>query len=286
MKPMKFFLTYEESEEDITLVSRIEEYLEKNNTYDSNSIVIGAWEEPFDCGPNEIVKYMVENKDKFPNLQHINIGDMDSEECEVSWITQTDLAPLLKSFELKSLEIRGSLELRLENASSNTLESLIIVSGGLSQDILKDISNANFPKLEHLELYLGVVDYGFDGNIEDVKQFMIQNKFPNLKYLGLKNSEIEDAICEEILKSDILEQLTILDLSLGTISDKSAELILQNIEKLKHLKTLDVTYNYMSDENIEKLELAFKNLSVESLFDRDDADYDEDDEWRYPYITE
>lgn len=75
-------------------------------------------------------------------------------------------------------------------------------------------------------------------------------------------------------------------MSLGTLGDKGAELILENVGKIAHLSKLDLTYNYISDENIEKLQNKVNVLSTEVLIDRDDVDYDEDDEWRYPYITE
>jgi len=286
MNEIKFFLDYDESEDGVTIQDKIETYLETNNICEAKKLIIGAWEEPFDCGPEDIIKYLVENKNKFPNVESMYIGDMDSEECEVSWITQSNLAPLLDVFPLKTLEIKGSIDLRLENANSETLEKLIIISGGLSKNLLKDIVDAKFPNLMHLELYLGVDDYGFDGDMDDIIPFMIRENFPNVKYLGLKNSEKQDEICEEIFKSNILENLEVLDMSLGTLGDKGAELILENVGKIAHLSKLDLTYNYISDENIEKLQNKVNVLSTEVLIDRDDADYDEDDEWRYPYITE
>lgn len=286
MNEIKFFLDYDESEDGVTIQDKIETYLETNNICEAKKLIIGAWEEPFDCGPEDIIKYLVENKNKFPNVESMYIGDMDSEECEVSWITQSNLAPLLDVFPLKTLEIKGSIDLRLENANSETLEKLIIISGGLGKNLLKDIVDAKFPNLMHLELYLGVDDYGFDGDIDDIIPFMIRENFPNVKYLGLKNSEKQDEICEEIFKSNILENLEVLDMSLGTLGDKGAELILENVGKIAHLSKLDLTYNYISDENIEKLQNKVNVLSTEVLIDRDDADYDEDDEWRYPYITE
>jgi hypothetical protein len=286
MSEIKFFLTYDESEDDITLKGKIEKYIEENGVCEAKKVIIGAWQEPFDCDPEDVVQYLYENKEKFPNVEEIYVGDMDSEECEVSWIIQTDLTRLLTAFPLKTLTIKGSQSLRLENAASDTLEKLVIISGGLETATLEDISSATFPNLSHLELYLGVSDYGFDGDIEVVKPFMSREKFPKLKFLGLKNSEIQDEICEEILKSDMIDGLDVLDMSLGTFSDKGAEQVLKNIEKLSKLQKLDLTFNYASDEMLQKLEDAFKETNVEVLVDRDDADYYEDEDWRYPYITE
>ena len=285
MNGIKFYLEYDEEDEK-TLAEEIEEYIEEHGTYEYEIIKIGYWEEAYDNTPESIIKYMVGNKLKFPNLKKIHLGDMDSEECEISWINHTDIAPLLNEFKLEELIVQGSVGLRLKNVKNDSLKELTIVCGGIPKEVLQDIVDAQVESLEHLELYIGVDNYGFDGDISDLEPFMKRNKFPKLKYLGLKNSEIQDEICEKVLASDIISGLEVLDLSLGTLSDKGGKLILENIDKLSHLKKLDLTYNYISDDIIEKIEEAFNDLNVEILTDRDDVYLDDDDDWRYPYITE
>lgn len=284
---MKFYVDYEEAEDGVKVEDKIGEYLKENEVYNFESLTIGDWGEAYEESPDSIIKYLVENKVKFPVLKKIYLGDMDYEECEVSWINHTDTAPLINEFKLEELIIKGSEGLRLINIESEPLKKLTIICGGLPNNVLEDILNAKLPNLEHLELYLGVENYGFEGSIEDIEPFMKKEQFPKIKYLGLKNSEIEDEICEKIIQSNILSSLETLDLSYGTLGDKGANFILENIEKLIHLKTLDLTYNYISDELIEKIEEAFKTSKIDLLIDRDDAEYDEDDEeYRYPYITE
>ncbi len=286
MEGLKFYLEYDEQEEGITLVQKLKEYFEENNTYEQESITIGYWEEAWEESPKSVINYMIENKSKFPNLKKIYLGDMTYEECEVSWIIHTDVAPLLNEFDLEVLTIKGANGLRLSDVKNDTLKKLTIISGGIGRDLLQDILKAEFPDLEHLELYIGVGDYGFDGDISSLEPFMKRDNFPNLKYLGLKNSEIQDEICEKILYSDIINDLEVLDLSFGTLSDKSAKLILENTHKLSHLKKLDLTYNYISNGLIEEVTKAFSNLSTQLLIDRHKAEIDEEDDWRYPYITE
>lgn len=285
MKELNGLKFYEDYEDEQKIIEKLEAYMEEHGSYDYEKIIIGYWEDAYDSEPDDVIKYMVENKAKFPNLKSIFLGDMDSEECEISWINHTDTAPLANEFKLEQLIIKGATGLRLENVKCDTLKELQVISGGMGDDLLGDIACAELPNLEHLELYIGVEDYGFDGDISSLEPFMSRSKFPKVKYLGLKNSEIQDEICKKVLESDMLQGLEVLDLSLGTLSNSSAELILSNVDKLTHLKKLDLTYNYISDELIEKLEKAFESNDVELLISKDDV-YDEDDEYRFPYITE
>lgn len=286
MEGLKFYLEYDEQEEGITLVQKLKEYFEEHSTYEPESITIGYWEEAWEKDPESIINYMVENKSKFPNLKKVYLGDMNYEECEVSWIIHTDAASLVNEFDLEVLTIKGSNGLRLSNTKNDTLKKLAIICGGIGSDLLQDILKAEFPRLEHLELYIGVQDYGFDGDISNLEAFMKRENFPKLKYLGLKNSDIQDEICEKILDSDIIKDLEVLDLSFGTLSDKGAELIIENTDKLSQLKKLDLTYNYISDKLVKEVTKSFSNLRTQLLIDRHEAEIDEEDDWRYPYITE
>ncbi len=283
MENMRFYCGYDD-EKDVA--EQIMEHLDANENCLAEGLMIGCWRDAWECAPSEIIDVIIQNKTKFPNLKSIYLGDMESEDCEISWICHTDTAALINELELESLTVKGATGLRFDAAKSENLKTLVIVSGGMSSKLLGDIARAELPNLEYLELYLGVEDYGFDGNITDVEPFMQKRNFPKLKYLGLKNSEIQDEICEKIIDSDIIDGLDVLDLSLGTLSDKGAKLILDHINKFSHLKKLDLTYNYISDELVEKLEKAFASLNVELLISRDDVYIDEDYEYRFPYITE
>jgi len=181
MEERKFYLEYEEQESEITLVKKMEEFFKENAIYEPDSVSIGYWEEAWEEGPGNIIEYMVKNKEKFPNLKKIHFADMTSEECEISWIVHTNTSPLVNEFELNELRIDGCNGLRLSNMESNTLKKLTIVCGGLERDVIEDIQNAKLPNLEHLELYIGVEDYGFDGDFDTLKPFMMKNNFPKIK---------------------------------------------------------------------------------------------------------
>ena len=283
----KFYLDWEESEEQgMSLTDKVKAYLDEYGTYEREKLVIGMWESAYDNTPDKLVKYLTENKDKFPNLKELYFGDISWEECEVSWIQNTDLAPLVNSFDLETLTVKGGCGLRFKDMKSSSLKKLEIISGGTGKSVLNDIINAELPSLEHLEIYMGVDNYGFDGSIQDIIPFTKKENFPNLKYLGLKNSDIEDEICEAILAGDILPQLEILDLSYGTLGNKGVNMLLANIDKISHLKELNIHYNYAAEDILKQLQGELEKAGVKSHCDQGEADLDEDDDYRYPYITE
>lgn len=72
------------------------------------AIVVGAWEEAYDSGPEEIIAALLAAGPRLPALRALFLGDMESEECEISWINQGDLGPLLDGFpELEEFGVRG-----------------------------------------------------------------------------------------------------------------------------------------------------------------------------------
>ena len=132
-------------------------------------------------------------------------------------------------------------------------------------------------------MYIGVDDYGFDGSIEDIKELLEQSDFPKLKILGLCDSEIEDEICEAVLASKYIKQIERLELSMGSLTDKGGQLLLDKLPEFPNVKELDVHYHYLSDDMMEKLE----NLSIEVDADEQNEPDEWDDEiYYYPMLTE
>ena len=76
--------------------------------------------------------------------------------------------------------------------------------------------------------------------------------FPNLRYLGLRNSEITDMIATAIASAPIMQSLETLDLSLGTLSDDGATALL-NSPYVPRLAKLDIHHHYLSDEMVARM---------------------------------
>ena len=104
---------------------------------------------------------------------------MDYEECEVSWIMQGDYGKLWTAMpQLKELTIKGSMDLRLGDVRHENLESLTIICGGLPVSVIEEIQKAKLPNLKKLVLYIGIDNYGFDGNGETIRTFLEKSDFP------------------------------------------------------------------------------------------------------------
>lgn len=278
----RYFLTYEEEEEGLAAKDIAQRILTDLELPQLKSIVIGSYGASWDeCSSQEILDSFVEHKEKLSHIESFFIGDMDSEECEISWITQGNYESFIKSFpNMKQLIIKGSNDLVLGNMEHNELRSLKIICGGIPKSVLQEVSNAKLPNLEILTLYLGIDDYGFDGSLEDIKPLVSKQLFPRLQTLGLVNSDIQDEITKIILDSDILPQLKKLQLSYGTLSDIGGQYILDNVEKIKHLVYLDCEFNYLSNSMLKKLEQLPMEVNV--------LDQQEDDEeyGNWPMVTE
>ena len=248
----------------------------------------------------------------------------------------------------------------------------MIETGGMSAKLMNDVISAKLPELKHLELWLGVEDYGFDANVHNLRPVLTGSVFPKLEVLALRNAQITDEIAialssaeaadassitvpgntfvltgalNQMTRSEakekletlgatvsstvskttnyliagekagskmekakalgvavlseadmmtllgestddvsdatgsILDRIRVLDLSMGTLSDRGAEALLNN-SKIKQLEALDVHHHYMSDAWVEKL----KSLPID--VDTSDQQVDDDPEYRYPAVTE
>src|SRR6185369_4734271 len=117
-------------------------------------LVIGAWhgDNP-ELTPDEVIQVLVQAKDRLPKLAAIYVGDITSEENEMSWINQTDVSPLLKAFpNLQLLRTRGGTGLALSAPKHENLRALALETGGMDVSVIRSICMSSFPNLEYLEL--------------------------------------------------------------------------------------------------------------------------------------
>lgn len=272
---------YDEAEEGKTLLDKVIAFAESAQAATTTALVIGSWEEAYESSCQEALDYLAVNSARLPCLTELFVGDMDSEECEISWINQGNYTALIKAFpQLERLHIKGSTELVLssEPLAHANLKALTIECGGLPKSIIETITQAQLPNLEYLNLYLGVDEYGFDASLDDLRPLLTKERFPKLKYLALADSEIADEIAEAIAEAPVLDILETLDLSQGTLSDKGGEALLAS-SKIRQLKRLDLHYHYLSNAVMAKLRALGPIVDVTEQ-------QDIEDEWRYPAVTE
>lgn len=216
----------------------------------------------YDTGPlpAPLLEMLVLAAPQLVGLKALFVGHIVQEECEISWIPQDDLSPLWDAFPLlEHLRIRGTNGLSLGKIEHYFLRELILESGGLPRSVLEELAASRLPDLEHLELYLGSRNYGFDGYVEDLRPLLNPLRFPQLKYLGLRDSELADEVAELIVSYPaMLAQLETLDLSLGNLSSKGGRALL-GCPGIRSLKKLDLHWHFLTDAVVSQ----FRELPIE-----------------------
>lgn len=246
---------YDEYEDGKGAENLIEDILADPDFPNLNEVIIGDWGGAWEDDCQAIIDGIVEHAEQFSHIEKLFVGDMDFESCEVSWIMQGNYEKLWAAMpQLKELTIKGSSDLELGSICHENLESLTIICGGLPKYIIKEIQEAKLPNLKKLLLYIGIDDYGFDGDADTVRELLEKADFPQLKYLGITDSEIQDELAKVVLESKFMGQIRTLDLSMGTLTDESGALLLETLPKYPNIKKLDLHHNYLSKEMAKKLE--------------------------------
>lgn len=276
---------YEQYEDEgKNAAAMIDEILSDPEFPELNGIVIGSWGGAWEEGCQAIIDGIAAHADRFSHIKSLFVGDMDYEECEVSWIMQGNYSKLWEAMpQLKELTIKGSSDLSLGSISHENLESLTIICGGLPVSVLREIQDAKLPNLKKLLLYIGVDYYGFDGDADTIRQLLSSSDFPKLEYLGIADSEIQDELAKIVLDCKYIRQIHTLDLSCGTLTDKGGALLLEKLPKLPNIKKLDIHYHYLSSEMMQKI----NQLPIETdTLEQCEAEEDDGDIYMNAMLTE
>lgn len=282
----KYYHEYEDYENGKTAETMVGEILADPEFQNIDELIIGDWGGAYEDGCQAVLDAIADNADRFSHITSLFVGDMDYEECEISWIIQGDYSRIWEAMpQLKEITVKGSTDLKLGKINHSNLESLTIICGGLGSDVIKEIEEADLPELKKLLLYIGSDNYGFDGDADTVRSLLANSDFPKLEYLGIADSEIQDELTAVVLDCKYIDRITTLDLSCGTITDKGGELLLKKLPELKNLKKLDLSYNYLSDEMKDKLTAAAPAVEMD-LSDSQEADEWDGELWFNAMVTE
>ncbi len=248
-------------------------YLSEPGAAATTALVIGAWDyddmNDWGAGNRDVVQALVAARDRLPQLRALFLGDIIREECEISWIQQGDVSPLLAAYpDLEEFRIRGVGVLSFGQLRHGRLRSLAVESGGLPANILEEIWAAELPQLEHLELWLGAAGYGGIDNVAPLEPLLSGRLFPDLRYLGLCNSAIADEVAKAVVASPLLERMRVLDLSLGNLTDEGARALLAS-PAVHRLEMLDIHHHYVSMEVVLELNRLGIGLDATDLKEPD-----------------
>lgn len=243
----------------------LDAYLSTPSAADTEVLVVGMWFSGDDFGTNEpaqrAVEALVAARDRLPRLKALFFGDIVSEESEISWIENTDLSPLLSAFPLlEEFRVRGGNGLQIGSGLALPgLRRLVIETGGLDANVVRQVGAASLPALEHLELWIGEDAYGRTTGVEELAALLAPGAWPALRSLALRNAEIADDIAALVASAEIAERLDVLDLSLGTLSDTGAEAILAST-RLGRLRKLDIHHHYCTRSLVKALGKRFPEV--------------------------
>lgn len=268
--------------DEANCIPHLTHFLETDAAVEAVGIVIGNWAgDDSDGDPCGVIKLLCDSRDRLSSLKAIYLGDIVSEENEMSWIHQSDVTPLLEAFpKLELLRTRGGNDLSLSRPKHANLRGLVCESGGLSAEFVRSIGRSEFPALEHLELWLGTEEYGGGSSIEDLQPILSGDLFPNLKYLGLRNCEYVDDIAAVVVNSPLVKRIETLDLSLGVFTDEGGRALL-SLPTDGLLKHVSLHYNYLTSEVTKLLSKLPIKLDLSKPSHMDD-----DEEWRFVAVGE
>jgi hypothetical protein len=192
-----------------------------------------------------------------PALCELAVRDFDVLGRSSSFVGIGDLSPVLQACpNLRTLHVRGAAIRFGKPLLHPNLEQLCIEGDALARSAFATIVAAELPALRSLELWLGTRWIGSATTRELLEQLGHSRGFPRLEQLGLRNSEVSDDIAAALPRWPLLARLREVDLSMGTLSDRGGQAILDHADRFVHLSRLELDHNYLSDELAVALERA------------------------------
>jgi len=228
------------------------------------ALILGFWNgEDMETDSADAYVPLVERAERFPALEALFIGDMTSDQIEVSWIFQSDPSPVLAAFPgLRVFGLRGTTNLEMAPLKHSALEELVLQGGGLPPQVVRAVGASELPALTELQLYLGSRWYNGVATAEDLAPILEGRAgFPGLRHLGLLDSDNQDDIAAAVAHAPVVAQLETLDLSLGNLSDAGAAALISG-QPLSHLKKLDLHHHYLTEEMMQRVWAAFPGVEV------------------------
>jgi uncharacterized protein (TIGR02996 family) len=216
-------------------------------------------------------------------LRALHLADFEYPHgIEMSWTHLGKLGKLWPRFpQLRELIVQGG-DFELGAIKLPELRSASFRTGGLKKKSLAAITDAEWPKIEELEIWFGEDEYGSDIQVKHVAP-LLAAKLPALRSLGLMNAPFTNELVAMVAGSKLLKQLTSLDLSMGTMSDEGAAELVAHRAAFAHLEELDVSDNFLSRKAIKSLSGVAKKVVAKEQREADEYD---DEIHRYVSVGE
>jgi len=238
---------YASDDANVTWEDAFNAFLEAVDPSGVEALIIGQWGETYEQTSAYPIGLVVAAAGRLTSLRAVFVGDLTAEEAEISWIEQSDVTTLLTAFpDLTHLGVLGGTDVLFPPVKHASLRGLTMESGGLPAEALRGVLDSELPALERLDLWLGVSAYGGDAVVPDMAPLLAGSRFPRLRHLGLRNSELQNEIAAAIGSAPVVAQLRSLDLSNGTLGDEGAAALLDG-QPLTHLTSLDLHHHFLTE---------------------------------------
>jgi uncharacterized protein (TIGR02996 family) len=236
----------------ITGVRALRALLELPDAHFLRSLRLGIPDPSADAVFDDIVEQVAANARNLPRLVRLFVGDFEyPDETEMSWAHLGPLAALYAAYPgLEQLIVQGG-DFELGTLALPALRHLEVRTGGLSAANWSSITRAELPELEALIVWIGDPDHGAAVELADLEPVLSTTAWPKLRHLGLCNAMFADEICTALARAPIAARLEVLDLSLGTMTDRGAAQLARGA--FPRLRELDVTANFLTDAALERL---------------------------------
>jgi uncharacterized protein (TIGR02996 family) len=172
-----------------------------------------------------------------PALRRLTICRYEEHAIVSNWALGS-LAQLWKQARaLEYVSVTGSAMV-FDEIDLPACRELRIETCGLDKTNLRAITDASWPALETLSLWFGTEEYGCSCTIDGLAPILDGSRFPKLRHLGLKNSQLGNEILEAVARSKIVRRLETLDLSMSHVTTDFLE---RHAKALSHLRRLDLS---------------------------------------------
>src|SRR5439155_712378 len=122
-------ISWDESEAEGRWTDTFASFLDDPSSGRVTGLVVGPWEQVGmgeEAGARRIVEAIVSARDRLPGLNALFLGEIISEENEISWIEQTDVSPVFNAYpRLEHFAVRGGNGLSLGRLRHDNLKTLI-----------------------------------------------------------------------------------------------------------------------------------------------------------------
>ncbi|WAE71322.1 STM4015 family protein [Streptomonospora nanhaiensis] len=215
-------------------------------------------------GNSALAESLVEVAPRLSGLRSLFYGDVTFDECELSWIRHEDMSFLLRAFpQLTEFAVRGTEALYLHVPRHESLRRLTLQGGGLPGELAREVASSGYPELEHLELWLGVPEYGGDTSPGDLAPVLGGEAFPRLRSLGLCNAQDVDDWITVLADAPLTRRLHTLDLSRGALADEGGRALAEAAPAFAHLDRLNLHHHFLSEEVGQRIREALPGVEID-----------------------